>query len=69
MKNTLGETEASLEVAKTQADDLTQDQTRIRADIDSLNRVKGQEDQVRSIQHNWPTTKWNSHGFAITGTS
>ncbi len=47
LKNTVAETDASLELAKTQADDLTQDQTRIRADIDSLNRVKGQEDQVR----------------------
>lgn len=47
LKTTLVETENSLELAKTQANDLTQDQTRLRADIDSLNRVKGQEDQVR----------------------
>lgn len=47
LKNMLAATEASLELAKAQANDLTQDQTRIRADIDSLNRVRGQEDQVR----------------------
>lgn len=47
LKTTLAETENSLELAKTQANDLTQDQTRLRADIDSLNRVKGQEEQVR----------------------
>ncbi|MGA8595884.1 MAG: hypothetical protein WB676_14290 [Bryobacteraceae bacterium] len=47
LKFTLAETENSLGLAKMQASDLTQDQTRLRADIDSLNRVKGQEDQVR----------------------
>ena len=47
LKTKLTETENSLELAKTQANELTQDQTRLRADIDSLNRVKGQEDQVR----------------------
>lgn len=47
LKLALTEAENSLELAKTQANDLTQDQTRLRADIDSLNRVKGQEDQVR----------------------
>jgi len=48
LKNQLVEAESSLQSFKTQTNDLTQDQTRIRADIDSLNRVKGQEDQVRS---------------------
>lgn len=47
LKITEAETDNSLELAKAQANDLTQDQTRLRADIDSLNRVKGQEDQVR----------------------
>jgi len=47
LKLSLAEAENSLELAKTRADELTQDQTRLRADIDSLNRVKGQEDQVR----------------------
>jgi hypothetical protein len=47
LKSSVAETEASIELAKTQTNDLTQDQSRIRADIDSLNRVKGQEDQVR----------------------
>jgi hypothetical protein len=47
LKATLADAGNSLELAKTQANDLTQDQTRLRADIDSLNRVKGQEDQVR----------------------
>lgn len=47
VRGTLAQTEASLESAKARANDLTQDQNRLRADIDSLNRVKGQEDQVR----------------------
>jgi cell division protein FtsB len=47
LKSSLVSVEISLEFAKTRTDDLTQDQTRLRADIDSLNRVKGQEDQVR----------------------
>jgi len=47
LKTTLTQIENSLELAKTQANELTQDQTRLRADIDSLNRVKGQDDQVR----------------------
>jgi hypothetical protein len=47
LKMALSETENSLSLARTQANELTQDQTRLRADIDSLNRVKGQEDQVR----------------------
>jgi hypothetical protein len=46
-KSSLAEVERSLVLAKTHTDDLTQEQTRLRADIDSLNRVKGQEDQVR----------------------
>ena len=47
MKITLASIDASLQLAKTRTEDLTQDQTRLRANIDSLNRVKGQDDQVR----------------------
>jgi hypothetical protein len=47
LKLALAQTENSLSLARTQAEELTQDQTRLRADIDSLNRIKGQEDQVR----------------------
>jgi hypothetical protein len=39
--------EASLNTAKLQTTELTEDQTRLRQNIDSLNRVKGQEEQVR----------------------
>ncbi|MBV9155683.1 MAG: hypothetical protein JO097_05455 [Acidobacteriaceae bacterium] len=43
----LGQTEANLELAKSRTNDLTEEQGRLRQNIDSLNRVKGQEDQVR----------------------
>ena len=39
--------EASLSDTKAQLGELTSDQTRLRQNIDSLNRVKGQEEQVR----------------------
>lgn len=47
LKSALAGVVTSLELAKTQVNELDQDQKRLRADIDSLNRVKGQEDQVR----------------------
>jgi hypothetical protein len=47
LKTKLASIESSLQLSKTRSEDLTQDQTRLRANIDSLNRVKGQEDQVR----------------------
>jgi hypothetical protein len=47
LKIHLAEAETSLNLAKAQVGDLTEDQTRLRQNIDSLNRVKGQEDQVR----------------------
>ena len=47
LKSSLTSLGESLQLAKTRMDDLTQDQSRLRADIDSLNRVKGQEDEVR----------------------
>lgn len=37
---------ASLDNIKSQIDDLTREETRLRQNIDSLNRVKGQENQV-----------------------
>ncbi len=47
LKIKLAEAESNLNLAKSQMNDLTTDQTRLRQNIDSLNRVKGQEDQVR----------------------
>ena len=41
------ETNSTLANARSQSEDLTGDQTRLRQNIDSLNRVKGQEDLVR----------------------
>jgi hypothetical protein len=41
------QTEADLHTAETQLHELTSDQTRLRQNIDSLNRVSGQEEQVR----------------------
>ncbi|MGA8026498.1 MAG: hypothetical protein WB992_05090 [Bryobacteraceae bacterium] len=47
LKVHLAEVESKLDVTKNQTTELTDDQTRLRQNIDSLNRVKGQEDQVR----------------------
>src|SRR5260370_21130412 len=47
LKRRLVATDTSLNTAKSQTTELTEDQTRLRQNIDSLNRVKGQEDQVR----------------------
>ncbi len=46
LKSSLVEVDRNLVLANTQMSDLTNDQTRLRQNIDSLNRVKGQEDQV-----------------------
>jgi chromosome segregation ATPase len=47
VKHRIAETDASLNSTKSQTSDLNGDQSRLRQNIDSLNRVKGQEDQVR----------------------
>jgi hypothetical protein len=47
LKQRIAETDASLDSTKSQTSDLNGDQNRLRQNIDSLNRVKGQEDQVR----------------------
>ncbi len=47
LKRRIAETQASLDSTKSQTGDLNGDQSRLRQNIDSLNRVKGQEDQVR----------------------
>jgi uncharacterized coiled-coil protein SlyX len=47
VKRQLVETTGTLANARSQFADLTADQTRLRQNIDSLNRVKGQEDPVR----------------------
>jgi len=39
--------QAALDGSKSAIDELTQDQTRLRQNIDSLNKVSGQEDKVR----------------------
>jgi len=47
LKRSIAATDNDLGAAKSQAIELTDDQTRLRQNIDSLNRVKGQEEQVR----------------------
>ncbi len=47
VKIRLAEAENDLNLSNSQMSELTDDQTRLRQNIDSLNRVKGQEDQVR----------------------
>ena len=47
LKRQIVEADASLSDTRNQLNELTSDQTRLRQNIDSLNRVKGQEDQVR----------------------
>ena len=48
LKRQIAETKSAWESAKSQISDLTDDQNRLRQNIDSLNRVKGQEEQVRN---------------------
>jgi hypothetical protein len=57
LKRRLAETSASLDAAKSQTTDLTNDETRLRQNIDSLNRVKGQEDQVKKYSADLATTE------------
>jgi archaellum component FlaF (FlaF/FlaG flagellin family)/regulator of replication initiation timing len=47
LKRQLAKTGEDLNATKAQIGDLTDDQTRLRQNIDSLNRVKGEEEQVR----------------------
>jgi hypothetical protein len=47
LKRQAAETQTGLDGAQSQIGGLTDDQTRLRQNIDSLNRVKGQEDQMR----------------------
>jgi len=47
LKRKVAAAESALESGKTAMDELTQDQTRLRENIDSLNKVSGQEDKVR----------------------
>jgi hypothetical protein len=47
LKRQSAETQSALDASKMQIGDLTEDQTRLRQNIDSLNRVKGEEEQVR----------------------
>ncbi len=47
LKSRLEDANRSLGIAKSNIEELNGDQTRLRQNIDSLNRVKGQEDQVR----------------------
>ena len=48
LKSQIVATDQSIERSKSQLSDLTADQTRLRQNIDSLNRVKGQEEAVRN---------------------
>jgi len=47
LKRQLVQVESDLAAAKSQTTDINEDQTRLRQNIDSLNRVAGQEEQVR----------------------
>lgn len=47
LKSQLAELNRNLEAVRVHITDVTADQTRLRQNIDSLNRVTGQEDQVR----------------------
>jgi flagellar biosynthesis chaperone FliJ len=48
LKRQIAETKSAWDSAKAQISNLTDDQNRLRQNIDSLNRVKGQEEQVRN---------------------
>ncbi len=47
LKQKIAAAQDALDTNKTNLDELTQDQTRLRQNIDSLNKVSGQEDRVR----------------------
>jgi hypothetical protein len=47
LKRQVAQATENLSAAKSRIGDLTEDQTRLRQNIDSLNRVKGEEEQVR----------------------
>jgi len=47
LKSKIAESQASLDALRAHAAELTEEQNRLRQNIDSLNRVKGQEEQVR----------------------
>ncbi len=52
LKRQVVQTESNLHAAENQLRDFTNDQTRLRQNIDSLNRVSGQEEQVRRYSSN-----------------
>ncbi len=52
LKRQVVQTDSELRLAEGQLRDLTADQTRLRQNIDSLNRVSGQEEQVRRYSAN-----------------
>jgi hypothetical protein len=47
LKRQLADANGSLSATKSRINDFNEDQTRLRQDIDTLNRVKGEEEQVR----------------------
>jgi hypothetical protein len=47
LKRKAAEAQATMNASRAGMDELTQDQTRLRQNIDSLNKVSGQEDKVR----------------------
>jgi hypothetical protein len=51
LKRKVAAAEAELEASKSGMDELTQDQTRLRENIDSLNKVSGQEEKVRQYSN------------------
>lgn len=72
LKRQIAETSEALNVTKSQISDLAEDQSRLRQNIDSLNRVHGQEEQVRRYsaqlaENETQFTKLRDHSREITG--
>jgi len=57
LKRRVVETAESLNAAKARIGELSEDQTRLRQNIDSLNRVKGEEEQVRKYSSQLATNE------------
>lgn len=57
LKRQVAQATENLSAAKSRIGDLTEDQTRLRQNIDSLNRVKGEEEQVRKYSSQLATNE------------
>ena len=56
-KRDIASNDAALRQAENEINTLTQDQTRIRSNMESLNRVSGQQDQVQQYARQLATTE------------